>query len=165
MICTGYNSAKKPVLSAHNNDLFRVPYYTFLAEGRQLKTIHIVNSDQHTHESSFGTLYSQTLHSITCNHCRKAVRVSHTFTYYYNSTTHWQSCTVCGYTNTPTSHNCKYVKDSTYHWLACASCGYSQTKYTHSWMQINGPVHQCTQCGYTTALSTYANISNDTLEK
>lgn len=153
MICTGYNSSGVPVLNGHNSDMFRVPYDTLIDNaanyGDVLKTIYIVNSDQHEHESSSGTSYSQTLHSIKCNHCRKDVKVSHTFRYYYNSSTHWQNCTLCGYTKTPTSHNCSYSSDSTYHWRACTSCGYSETKYAHSWTHIYGTVYQCSTCGRT----------------
>ena len=169
MICTGYNSKGEPVLNGHNSDMFRVPYDIIMenmsSQGYTLQTIHIVSSDQHQHESTSGTLYSQNLHSITCNHCRKAATVSHTFTYYCNASSHWQSCTACGYTKTPTSHTYTYSKDNTYHWQQCSLCGYSQSKEKHSWKQISGPVHQCTTCSYMTALTTYSVLGDNILEE
>lgn len=70
MICTGYNSAGIPVVSGHNSDMFRYPISLLDHEGHEIKTIQIVNSDQHLHAADGGYNITASSHYHICKYCR-----------------------------------------------------------------------------------------------
>ncbi len=91
MICTGYNSSGIPVLNAHSNNAYRIPYTNF---AKTLRTILIVNTNEHQHSS-----YEYRCNAI--NHWR----ICGVFEYRISIGTHQivtsgltQYCSVCGYT-------------------------------------------------------------------
>ena len=95
-ICTGYNTAGQPVICAHTNDVYRLPFSA-------------LNSTYIPHDSV------GTVQIVLSNHHSSHSPISDPW--YYDDTKHFHVCQYCEYPCNVTSHSLNYVG-------YCSVCGY-----------------------------------------
>ncbi|MBM6693808.1 amidase domain-containing protein [Pseudoflavonifractor capillosus] len=96
-ICVGTNSSGVPVVNAHNQDVYQVPWNVF-GSGASVSTIQIFSGNCTGNHVTGGYKYNDYRHWRGCGNCSALVSAvsAHTFRFYNT----YYRCTACGYTTT-----------------------------------------------------------------
>lgn len=96
-ICVGTNSSGVPIVNAHNQDVYQVPWNVF-SSGATVTTIQIFSGRCTGNHVAGSYKYNDRLHWKGCRNCSAlaSTQSAHTFRFYNT----YYKCTTCGFTTT-----------------------------------------------------------------